>query len=246
MPAPRTHVPTAPRPYIPKPSKQAHADPRSVTQTKDIDRGQPGKVPAVALDPAKGMGPKTDRQRSQAPVRVTTRPMSVPDFPIAGSAEHTERVQWTGGREARARRTPRSRRAWEGGVPLSARPPPVCWVGPMRSDRGRSFVVEPQPPGASCPRPCPPPPALGRSQGAPRGLLKRHALSAPRTPQRRLFPRRGRGIDPGGGGAEQELGVSRRRSGVAWAFHARVFDESRIFLAGEFGWGVGIGVDSES
>lgn len=173
MPAPRTHVPTVPRPYIPRPSKQDHADPRSVTQTKDTDRGQPGKVPAVALDPAKGMGPKTDRQRSQALVRGTTRPVSVQDFPIAGSAEHTERVQWTGGREARARRTPRSRRAWEREGPLSARPPPVCWVGPMRSDRGRSFVVEPQPPGASCPRPCPPPPALGRSQGAPRGLLKR-------------------------------------------------------------------------
>lgn len=217
---------------------QAHADPRSVTQTKDPGRVQPGKVPAVALDPAKGIGPKTDRQPSQAPNRGTTPPMPVPDFLIAGSAEHTERVQWTGGREARALPTPRPRRAWEREGRLSARPPPVCWAGPMRSDRGRSFVVEPRPPGASCPRPCPPPPALGRSQGAPRGLLKRHALSAPRTPQRRLFRGRGRGIDPGGGGAEQELGVSRRRSGAAWPFPARVFDELRIFRAEEFGWGV--------
>lgn len=192
MPAPRTHVPTAPRPYIPQPSKQAHADPRSVTQTKDTDRGQPGKVPAVALDPAKGMGPKTNRQPSQAPVHGTTRPMSVPDFPIAGSAEHTERVQWTGGREARARRTPRSRRAWEREGPLSARPPPVCWVGPMRSDRGRSFVVEPQPPGASCPRPCPPPPAVGRSQGAPPGPLKETRTLSPADPPEAPIPEKGK------------------------------------------------------
>lgn len=82
----------------------------------------------------------------------------------------------------------------------------------MRSDRGRSFVVEPGPPGASRPRPCPPPPALGGSQGAPpppRGLLKRHALSALGTPQRLQFPGPGRGVDPGGGGAEREGALHR-------------------------------------
>lgn len=95
--------------------------------------------------------------------------------------------------------------------------------------------MEPRPPGASRPRPCPPPPAPGGSQGAPRGLLKRHALSARGTPQRRLFPGRGRGVDLGGG-AERELGAARRRSGAAWASPSRVFVEPRIFLTGEFGW----------
>lgn len=114
--------------------------------------------------------------------------------------------------EASARPTPPPRTAWEREGRLSARPPPVCGSRPMRSDRGRSFVVEPRPPGASRPRPCPPPPAPGGPRGAPRGLLKRHALSARGTPPGAPVPgkegggrpRRGRG-GGGAGRAEQEL-----------------------------------------
>lgn len=74
----------------------------------------------------------------------------------------------------------------------------------MRSDRGRSFVVEPRPPGASRPRPRPPPPAPGGPRGAPRGLLKKHAHSAPGTPPGTRVPGKGEGASLGGGGAQRE------------------------------------------
>ena len=167
------------------------------------------------MTPRKVKGPRADGRPSQLRAAVA-------GFPYCGSAGRTERVQRTGGGDARARPTPRPRRAGEREGQLSARPPPVCGARPMRSDRGRSFVVEPRPPGASRPRPCPPPPALRCSQGAPRGLLKRHALSALGTPQRRLLPGGGRGVDPGGGGADPELGRARRRSEAAGASPERV------------------------
>ncbi|CAD7667452.1 unnamed protein product [Nyctereutes procyonoides] len=100
------------------------------------------------------------------------------------------------------------------GAPSPARPPPVCGARPMRSDRGRSFVVEPRPPGASRPRPCPPPSSPGRLARRPPGPLKETRTLSPGDPppQRRLFPGKGSRVDPDGGGAEQEPGASRRRS----------------------------------
>lgn len=63
----------------------------------------------------------------------------------------------------------------------------------------------------------------GRLARRPSGPLKETGTLSPRDPlpQRCLFPGRGRGVDPGGGGAEQELGIARRRSRASWAFPAR-------------------------
>lgn len=63
----------------------------------------------------------------------------------------------------------------------------------------------------------------GRLARRPPGPLKETGTLSPRDPlpQRCLFPGRGRGVDPGGGGAEQELGIARRRSRASWAFPAR-------------------------
>lgn len=129
-------------------------------------------------------------------------------------AKTTDHVKGAWDHGASAFPTPPPKTAWEREGRLSARPPPVYGSRPMRSDRGRSFVVEPRPPGARRPRPCPPPPAPGGPRGAPRGLLKRHAHSARGTPPGAPVPGKGRrvGVDPGGGRAKQELRAARRRS----------------------------------
>lgn len=109
-------------------------------------------------------------------------------------AKTKNHVKGAWNREASACPTPGPRTAREREGRQSARPPPVCGSRPMRSDRGRSFVVEPRPPGARRPRPCPPPPAPGGPRGAPRGLLKRHAHSARGTPPGAPVPEKGRGV----------------------------------------------------
>lgn len=73
-------------------------------------------------------------------------------------------------------------------------------------------------------------------EAPPRGLLKRHALSARGTPPEVPVPGKEKGGKTrGGGGAERELGAARRRFGALWASPSRVFVEPRIFLVGEFG-----------
>lgn len=173
-----------------------HANPRQ-SSTRRLQRAPPlggstrGRFQQRAAS-LQGVTQPKDRRAGSGP---QPHPPGCPR--LTSSLRETRSAGTTrNGPSRRPRRSDARARGREGPC---ARPPPVCGARAMRSDRGRSFVVQPRPPGASRPRPCPPPPAPGGPRGAPRGLLKRHAHSGPGDSPRGANSWEGDGGGPGRG-----------------------------------------------